>query len=182
MGAFILGIGAILAALLLVAKKASGGVFYDFTDGTEETKVMPEPTWSGSLDSMISYAANKYNVDAALVRAVAMTESSLDPNAVNPSDPSYGLMQIQPILAEDFGIVKDYHNATEAEIAMIRDPLTNLRIGAWHLSRLLAKYPFDSAIQMYNVGERGFNEGRRAPEYLAKVKRYYDAYRNDSIG
>ena len=180
MGFIILGIGGILAALMLLQKKKDGPApFYDFTD---PAPAAPAPDWSGSIDSMISYAASKYHVDANLVRAVAMTESSLNPNAVNPSDPSYGLMQIMPILAEDFGIVKDYHNPTAAEIAMIKDPQTNLRIGAWHLSRLLAEYPFDVAIQMYNVGERGFNEGRRAPDYLKKVKGYYDAYRNNSIG
>lgn len=179
MGAIVILIGAGLAGLLLMARKSSAAPFYDFSGVA--TAADP-PDWSGSIDSMISYAASKYHVDANLVRAVAMTESSLNPNAVNPSDPSYGLMQVMPILAEDFGVVKDWHNPTEAEIAMIKDPLTNLRIGAWHLSRLLAKHPFEVAIQMYNVGERGYNEGRRAPDYLKKVKGYYDAYRNNSVG
>ena len=169
-------IGGVLALLLLIAKKAEGGTYIDFTGPS------PEPKPVSSIDSMITYAANQYHVDAALVKAVAMTESSLNPNAVNPSDPSYGLMQVMPILAEDFGIVKDYHNPTDAEIAMIREPQTNLRIGAWFLSKLLAKYNVETSIEMYNVGEHGWLEGRRNPAYVAKVKGYYDEFRNHSIG
>ena len=160
----LVGIGLMLGAILLMSKKAQAAV--------KEMVQIPiqvvEP--STPLDSMIKEAAFKYSVDWKLVKAVAMTESSLNPNASNPKDPSYGLMGIMPILAEDFGIVRDYHNPTDAEIAMIRDPQTNLNIGAWHLHYLTGKYPFDAAVQMYNVGERGYNEGRRNSDYLAKVK------------
>lgn len=158
------------AALLFFAKKASGE-----TTSSGPAVLTPVPTITTepeSIENMISYAAAKYGVSSNLVRAVAKTESSLNPNATNPSDPSYGLMGIMPILAEDFGIVKDWHNPTLAEIAMIRDPQTNLNIGAWHLSRLLKQYSFDVAIQMYNVGITGYNNGARASGYLAKVKGY----------
>ena len=121
-------------------------------------------------------------MDAALVKAVARTESSLNPNASNSSDPSWGLMGIMPILAQDYGIVRDYRNPTAAEIAMIREPQTNLFIGAWNLSRLLKKYSFGIAVQMYNVGEKGYNvDGHRAPDYLEKVTGYYNEYRNNSV-
>ena len=168
----IVGFGLLMGALLLLVKKA-------------ETAVKPiaaTVSQKDEIESMISYAAAKYGVEAALVKAVAMTESSLNPNAVNPMDPSYGLMQIMPILAEDFGIVKDWRNVTEAEIAMIKDPQTNLRIGAWHLKRLTSKYPIDVALQMYNVGETGYKNGKRAVDYANKVLRYYNEYRSNSVG
>lgn len=177
MGA-IIAIGFFLAAMLLMRKKAEGASVY--MDATAPAKPQTGPNLD-TVDGMISYASAKYRVNPALIKAVAMTESSLNPYASNPSDPSWGLMGIMPILAEDFGIVRDWHNPTVSEIAMIRDPLTNLRIGAWHLERLLAQYPFDDAIQMYNVGVSGFKSGRRNPDYLEKVKRYYNEYGNDPI-
>ena len=164
----IIGFGFLMAAALLLSKKVEAA-----TRSVRELTPIPTVKITSSLDEMIKEAAFKYGVDARIVKAVAMTESSLDPNASNPSDPSYGLMGIMPILAEDFGIVKDWHNVTEAEVAMIRDPETNLRIGAWYLSRLLSKYPFVTAIQMYNVGEAGYNSGHRNSGYLAKVKAHY---------
>ena len=134
----------------------------------------PIPTQvRATLDEQIRYAAQKYGVDWKLVKAVAMTESSLDPNSKNPNDPSWGLMGITPAVAEDFGIVKDYHNPTDAEIAMIREPQTNLNIGAWLLAKLLKRFPWDAAIQAYNEGPANYDAGRRVPEYLAKVKQHY---------
>ena len=168
----IVGFGLLMGALLLLVKKA-------------ETSVKPiaaTVSAKDEIENMISYAAAKYGVEAALIKAVAMTESSLNPNAVNPMDPSYGLMQIMPILAEDFGIVKDWRNVTEAEIAMIKDPQTNLRIGAWHLKRLTSEYPLDVALQMYNVGVSGYKNGKRAVDYANKVLRYYNEYRSNSVG
>lgn len=163
----ILGVGFVLAAVLLMAKKAEGA-----TSTMKPLEPIPVREVE-TIDGLISYVAAKYKVSASLVKAVAMTESSLNPNATNPSDPSYGLMAIQPILAEDFGTVKEWQHPTEAELSMLMDPLTNLSIGAWQLHRLTSKYPLDTAIQMYNVGETGYNvKGYRNSKYLATVKSY----------
>lgn len=179
MVAGILIVGGMLGLLLFAAHKTKGQ-YIDFTEGYEPTP--PKVETPPSIDAMIVYAANKHRVEAALVKAVAMTESSLNPRAKNPADPSYGLMQIMPILAEDYGIVKDYHNPTEAEIAMIYDPQTNLLIGAWFLSNLLKRHSLQVAVEMYNVGETGWNKGRRNPEYVSRVMRYYNGFRNNTIG
>jgi soluble lytic murein transglycosylase-like protein len=178
---FILGIGALLAALLLLAKGKNdeGNVYIDFGEVIEKDRDAEKPA---TIDAMIAVAASRYGVDAALVKAIAMTESSLNPRATNPSDPSYGLMQVMPILAQDYGIVKEWQKPTSAEIAMIYDPQTNLYIGSWFLAKLTKKYSRDVAIQMYNVGESGYLQGRRNSEYLARVRRYYDGIRNHTIG
>jgi soluble lytic murein transglycosylase-like protein len=165
-----LGIGLILAAILtflmLVPKKL------------EALAASTVPPAFDTVDAIIAENAKRYGVDPALIRAFIKVESNFNPNAVNPSDPSYGLMQIMPILAEDYGIVRDWRNVTGAEIAMIKLPSTNVRIGTWHIARLLNHYPFDEAVQMYNVGETGYKNGKRASEYLAKITRCYNEYKS----
>jgi soluble lytic murein transglycosylase-like protein len=166
LGAIFIVVGLILTILVIMPQKASG-----------LSATIKEPV--SSLDSLINENAARYGVPGALIKAVIRHESNFDPDAVNPSDPSYGLMQVMPILAEDFGLVKDWRNVTEAEIAMIKIPSKNVQIGSWFLGKLFKKYPLDTAIQMYNVGEAGFNSGHRNAAYLAKVKGYYNAYQSD---
>ena len=166
MGAILIIIGTILAALIVLPRKAAAM--------TETISKDPD-----SIDAIIAENAKRYSVDPALIRAFIKVESDFNPNAVNPSDPSYGLMQITPMLAEDYGIVRDYHNPTEAEIAMIKVPSTNVRIGTWQISRLLSDYIFEIAVQMYNVGITGYKKGVRASDYLAKITRYYNEYKSD---
>ena len=166
MGLILIVVGSILAVLLIVPKKLKGTV----------AEVRPAVE---TIDSIIASNARRYGVEEALIRAIIKVESDFNPNAVNPSDPSYGLMQIMPILAEDFGYVRDWRNVTEAEIAMIRLPETNVQIGTRFLGKLLGKYPQGVAIQMYNIGEAGYNSGHRAAEYLSKVTGYYNEYKSD---
>lgn len=168
-GAIVLIVAAALGAILLMPRKAYGSASKPVPAG--------RPAGYESIDEVVAENASRYGVEAALIKAVIRTESNFNPNAENPSDPSYGLMQITPGLAEDYGVVKDHHNPTEAELASMKTISVNVRIGTWFLSRLLKKYPFDTAVQMYNVGESGYNnEGHRAAGYLAKVKGYYNEY------
>lgn len=174
LGIIIVVLAAAAAILLFIPTKLYGG--------PKEMVPIPIQVPGGreeSLDEMIRRVANRYGVDPALVKAIIRQESNFNPYAVNPSDPSYGLMQIMPILGQDFGIVKEWQNPTESEIAMIKDPETNIRCGTWFLSTLLKDNPLDAAIQMYNVGRRGYNEGRRNADYLAKVKRFYNEYQSN---
>lgn len=178
MGYIFLILAGILGVMTLLEKKARG-VYLDFGDGNGADSITVETptTFEDQLTEIIEENAKRYAIDPALIRAIIKVESNFNPNAANPSDPSYGLCQIMPILAEDYGIVRDYHNPTDAEIAMIYKPDMNVRIGAWHLSRLLEKHTFDEAIQMYNVGESGYLQGRRNADYLSKVKRFYNVYK-----
>lgn len=166
MGAILIVVGGLLAALVAWPKKAYA------SPATGKTPL-------NSIDSLIKENSTRYGVPTALIKAVIKTESDFNPEAVNPKDPSYGLMQIMPILAEDFGIVRDWRNVTDAEVAMIKLPSKNIQIGTWFLSKLLKKYPMEIAVQMYNVGEAGYNSGKRASAYLEKVTRYYNDYISD---
>jgi soluble lytic murein transglycosylase-like protein len=141
------------------------------------TTAMGKTKTSASFDLMINNASVKYGVEAALIKAIIRQESNFDPNAENPNDPSYGLMQVGLMVAQDFGLVKDYRNPQGYEIALLLDPQTNIDAGTRQLSYLLSKYPFDVAIQMYNVGEKGYNSGYRSSQYLLNVRGYYAEYK-----
>jgi len=130
-----------------------------------------------TLNDLINSASYKYNVPVALIKAIIQNESNWDIYARNPNDPSYGLMQIMPIVAQDYGIVKDWRNVTQAEIDSIYVPANNIGCGTKLLGKLLTKYPMDVATQMYNVGEHAYNDhGARSLSYMNKVIDSYHKY------
>jgi len=137
---------------------------------------LPTGTANVPYADIILMSSRTWGVPSALIRAVIRQESNFDPNAVSAKS-CYGLMQVRLIKAQDFGLLKDWQNPTEYEIANLLKPQNNINAGTRELSRLLGKYPFDTAIQMYNVGEAGFNKGYRAPDYLTKVKGFYNDYK-----
>ena len=98
-----------------------------------------------------------------------MTESSFREDAENPSDPSYGLMQVTPLIARAFGGWFDTlgHQA-------IKDLDTNLQAGTGFLRHLLTRYGnLESAIEAYNLGETKFDRGLRSPDYRDRVLGFY---------
>lgn len=131
---------------------------------------------SSELERFIESKAFQWGLDPALVKAIAKVESNWDPNAKNPHDPSYGLMQITPALAFDFGLISDWRNPSSYEIQKIMDVNNNLDVACWFLDHLTSTHPFDAAVQMYNVGEAGYQRGTRNTAYLNKVRSYYEKY------
>lgn len=129
------------------------------------------------IDELINLKATKWGVEIPLVYAIVEVESNFDPNAKNPADPSYGLMQITPILAQDYGYVQSWRFPTKEEIRAIFEPENNLDIGCQYLKKLTGKHPFNLAVQMYNVGEYGYQKGVRNLEYLYKVQKAYEQYK-----
>ena len=128
------------------------------------------------VQDKIAYHANFWNLEKALVKAIARKESNFDPKAKNPSDPSFGLMQITPGLAYDYGgIIRNWKNPSESEIEMLMDIDNNLTVGCWFLNHL-GKYGFQQQVMSYNVGERGYKDGRRNYGYYNKVRGYYESY------
>ncbi len=161
-----------LIAVLALPKKAGAGTF----------PVTPAPAKYPFADLFEKWAG-KYGLDPDLPAAHAKIESSFNPSAINEEDPridydsSYGIMQVQLAVAQDFGAVKDYRNATPAEIAWLLDVSNNIKVGTWNVARWQKRYPFDVAVQMYNVGENGYNnKGRRALGYLEKVREAFNGY------
>jgi soluble lytic murein transglycosylase-like protein len=169
---------AIAALLLLVkfgmSKEKDETTYIDYTEG--ETTIEYIPDTNDALENLIQLNSKKYVVPVALIKAIIKTESSWKVYAINPSDPSYGLMQIQPSVAQDYGIVKDYKNPTAAEINAIYIPANNVGAGCKLLGHLLSKYDRATSVQMYNVGETGYKKGYRNLSYLNKVIDAFKSY------
>lgn len=160
-------IGAAVLLFFFFAKK-NLSAFQDMGASSGTTKTGP------TLNDLNEEKINKYGLDRNFVRAIIKVESNGNTKAYSASDPSYGLMQITPILAATYGYVKDHNNPTSAEIALLFDVSVNSEIGCRYIRYLLDKYKNkEIVIQMYNLGESGYLSGKRNPEYLKKVL-YWD--------
>ncbi|MFT5534235.1 MAG: soluble lytic murein transglycosylase-like protein [Burkholderiaceae bacterium] len=76
-------------------------------------------------------AAQRYSVNPAILVAIARTESSMNPNAINRNrNGSYdlGLMQIN---SRWFPLLRQYGISEQ----QLRDPCTSIHVGAWILSQ-----------------------------------------------
>ncbi|MDC3124253.1 lytic transglycosylase domain-containing protein [Gammaproteobacteria bacterium] len=116
-------------------------------------------------------AADKYQVEEALLMGVAIVESSMDPGAISSSD-AIGLMQIKwPITANHLGIT---------DRRTLFDPCTNIDAGARYLRELLDDLAGFSpeprrrlALASYRLGPNGFDPNvplpANAQNYIEKV-------------
>lgn len=166
-----LALGGIVLFLIIVSKGMAS---------EKITTKIPSGTSVPNIADIIVSNSKRYNVPTALIKAIIENESSWDVNGTNPNDPSYGLMGIMPIVAQDYGIVADWHYVTDLEIAAIYIPQNNIGCGTKLLGRLLKSHPMSTAVEMYNVGERGYEElGRRNSSYRIKVMDDYQKYLNE---
>lgn len=112
------------------------------------------PLPASAFDEYIELAANEHGLPPTLVKAVAITESNLDPMAVS-SKGARGLMQLMPATARQYGVRDSF------------DPLQNLRAGAQHLRGLLDQYDGDLplALAAYNAGSEAVRRYGGIPDY-----------------
>lgn len=104
-------------------------------------------------DSLILAAANRYQIDPALVKAVVWRESRFQADARGRAG-ELGLMQIREPAAAEWA--KAEHIASFEHRACL-DPATNTLAGAWYLKHLLLRYqdtdnPAAYALADYNAG------------------------------
>lgn len=94
-----------------------------------------------AYDSFIASAANAWNLDFALIKAIMHAESLFDPDAVSLAG-ARGLMQLMPGTARELG-VRDPS-----------DPQENIGGGARYLRMMLDRYDDDMelALAAYNAG------------------------------
>ena len=119
-------------------------------------------------DSCFEQAGERYGVNVDLLKAVATTESNMNPDAVNKKSNDFGIMQINefwiPKLLE-YGITKDD----------LFDPCTNINVGAWILADSILRYGQTwKAVGAYNAGTKDTLEVEKRRMYYAnKVYNHY---------
>lgn len=103
-----------------------------------------QPTPATPFGELIRQAAERHDLNPALLAAVAGAESSYDPGAVSIKG-ARGLMQLMPATAERFGL----------DSARIHDPSANLDAGARYLRWLADRFDghLPSVLASYNAGE-----------------------------
>jgi len=119
-------------------------------------------------DKMVREAAERHNVDPALVRAVIETESNWNPMAKSRKG-AMGLMQLIPSTAIRFGVNDAF------------SPKQNVDAGVHYLKMLLERYNgnLDLALAAYNAGEGAVDRAHGVPAYRetrSYVQRVQDAY------
>jgi soluble lytic murein transglycosylase-like protein len=142
------------------------------TADTEETGSFVKPadpsTAQDPIDRLVDQAAQRHQVDPALVKAVITTESGWNPNAVSRKG-AEGLMQLIPDTAERFGVGNPL------------DPAQNVEGGTTYLKWLLDRYNGDlrKTLAAYNAGEGavdqfgGVPRYRETQQYVQKVTHAY---------
>ena len=103
---------------------------------------------------LIGTAAERHDLDPAMLTAIAEVESAFDPSAVSSAG-ACGLMQLMPETAERFG-VRDVFDVEQ-----------NGEGGARYLSWLLDRFQGDAALALagYNAGEGAVERHNGVPPY-----------------
>jgi soluble lytic murein transglycosylase-like protein len=109
---------------------------------------------------IIVEAANRYQVDSSLIKAVIMAESGYNPRAVSKKG-AKGLMQLMPGTAEALGVEDSFN------------PKHNINGGVKYLSQLVLKFNGDIklALAAYNAGSKKVKKYQGVPPF--KATRYY---------
>ena len=116
-------------------------------------------------EECIKRAASQYDLEPALIAAVASVESGLNAQAVSSSD-AIGLMQIKwPLTAEHLGILNKQK---------LFEPCTNIGAGSKYLRELLNRFEYEmAALAAYHFGPTAVTKTKAVPietlNYIQKV-------------
>jgi len=127
-----------------------------------------------AYDDLIDEAANKYRLNATLIKSVMHTESNFDAFAVSPVG-AMGLMQLMPNIARAYGVDDPF------------DPRQNIMAGAQILKELMTLHRGNLALALasYNAGAgvvaryRGIPPFRETRDYVKRVSALYRDANND---
>jgi hypothetical protein len=124
--------------------------------------------WDGALLD----AASAEGLPAELLKAVAVTESHMNPRAVSRAG-ARGLMQLMPASQAGLGVVDPF------------DPVESIRGGARYLAEQVGRFrSFELAAAAYNAGPTavaragGIPANAETPTYVARVMGLYQHFRD----
>jgi len=138
----------------------------------EKRILFPKQINIRDYDKIITQAAAKFNLDAALIKAVIKAESNFNHKAVSRAG-AKGLMQLMPQTASSLNVNDVFH------------PGNNIEGGARYLRYLLNLYKgnLTLALAAYNAGEGAvakYNYGvppyRETQNYIRRVLALYESY------
>jgi soluble lytic murein transglycosylase-like protein len=115
-----------------------------------------------AIHQLVDRWATAVGVDLKLAHAIVQVESNYEPRALS-SKGAMGLMQIMPVVADEFGVKAPF------------DPEKNLEAGLRHLRDLLTRYDTSRALAAYNAGEGtvqrygGIPPYRETQDYVRRV-------------
>lgn len=143
----------------------------DKTDQSSEKDFKPGPE---DYDPIIQKAAETFNMDFSLIKAVIDAESSFDPEAVSSAG-AKGLMQLMPATAKALGVTDS------------ANPVENIMGGARYLKGLLERFNNNEALALaaYNAGPGRVKQYGGIPpfkETQAYVKRVLEKREGYKIG
>lgn len=129
---------------------------------------------SSAYDHCFTEAGQRYGIDPILLKAIAIQESALNPNAVN-SVGDIGLMQINPFWLPKllpYGITT----------GRLKDPCVSANIGAWVLAHNFAIYGKNwKSVGIYHAGTKTDPQTKeRASRYARRVAGIYKKLRRPS--
>lgn len=126
-------------------------------------------------DNLITLAAQKYNIEKNLIKAVIKAESNFNHKAVSPVG-ARGLMQLMPATAASLNVHDSFH------------PQSNIEGGVRYLRYLMDIFPgnLTLALAAYNAGEGAvMRYGNRVPPfretqtYVKRVVSLFNDYKNE---
>ena len=142
-----------------------------------DTAIIPvQKNKSDRFNEIITRAADRYEVDSALIKAVIMTESAYNPKAVSKQG-AKGLMQLMPGTARALGVKNAFN------------PAHNINGGVKYLRQLLDTFDnnIELALAAYNAGTSkvkrhgGIPPIKATRRYVSKVFAYYRHYKVEMV-
>jgi hypothetical protein len=150
-----------------------GWIFYMKEDGSDPVIHFAVQDKPKSIDEIVGEIAKKFEIEAALVKAIIKAESNCNPNAVSPKG-AQGLMQLMPATAKGLKVEKPF------------DPKENILGGVKYIKGLMASYgDLRVALAAYNAGPgtvqkySGIPPYRETVNYVKKVLKFYKAFQQD---
>ncbi|MDA8156244.1 MAG: transglycosylase SLT domain-containing protein [Actinomycetota bacterium] len=115
-----------------------------------------------SIQEIAKNNAARFDVPVTWVLAIIQTESSFNPNAMNPRDPSYGLMGIK------LSTAREIEPAITAQELM--QPAKNIEIGTIYLRKLRGQYgDLEDVFAAYKGGHPWAASSDQAKENVTKA-------------